>query len=106
MSSKHVPAPVARVVRHLNDCPIEVLGRLISRRRLHAALGPEWALLGPDRLAEVARARLGDVVTLRGNGDAMLVRPDGHLGWRGTDPAALEVWLDTALGRRTGVLSS
>ena len=74
--------------------------------RLHAALGPEWALLGPDRLAEVARARLGDVVTLRGNGDAMLVRPDGHLGWRGTDPAALEVWLDTALGRRTGVLSS
>ena len=74
--------------------------------RLHAALGPGWALLGPEWLAAVARARLGDVVTLRGNGDAMLVRPDGHLGWRGTDPAALTAWLDTALGGRTGVLTS
>ena len=36
--------------------------------RLHAALGPEWALLGPESLAEVARDRLGDVVTLRGDG--------------------------------------
>ena len=74
--------------------------------RLHAALGPEWALLGPESLAEVARNRLGDVVALRGDGDAVLVRPDGHLAWRGTDPAALTAWLDAALGRHNGVLTS
>ena len=74
--------------------------------RLQAALGPEWALLGPESLAEVARNRLGDVVALRGDGDAVLVRPDGHLAWRGTDPAALTAWLDAALGRHNGVLTS
>ncbi len=77
-----------------------------STVRLHAAIGPAWALLGPESLADVARERLGDVVTLLGEGDAMLVRPDGHLAWQGSDPAALAAWLDTTLGARAGVLTS
>src|SRR4029077_1329090 len=43
--------------------------------RLYDVLGPEWALLGPEPLADVARERLGDVVALRGERDARLVRP-------------------------------
>jgi 4,5-epoxidase len=73
--------------------------------RLYDALGPGWALIGPEPLADVARARLGDVVSLRGDGDALLVRPDGHLAWRGTDPTALQSWLTAALGKPTGVLT-
>jgi 2-polyprenyl-6-methoxyphenol hydroxylase-like FAD-dependent oxidoreductase len=74
--------------------------------RLYDALGPEWALLGPQSLADTARARLGGVVALRGDGDALLVRPDGHLAWRGADAARLQLWLDGALGIRAGVLTS
>jgi 4,5-epoxidase len=74
--------------------------------RLHDELGPQWALLGAESLAEAARARLGDVVALRRDaGDALLVRPDGHLAWRGHDADALNVWLDGALGRRAEMLS-
>jgi 2-polyprenyl-6-methoxyphenol hydroxylase-like FAD-dependent oxidoreductase len=79
--------------------------RLPDREGLYDALGPAWALLGPERLAYAARQRLGDVVTLRGDGDALLVRPDGHLAWRGTDASSLHAWLDSALGGRTGVLT-
>jgi 4,5-epoxidase len=73
--------------------------------RLYDALGPGWALIGADSLAEEARRRLGDVVALRGDGDALLVRPDGHLAWRGTDAAGLQAWLDNALGTRVGALT-
>jgi 2-polyprenyl-6-methoxyphenol hydroxylase-like FAD-dependent oxidoreductase len=73
--------------------------------RLYDALGPGWALLGPEPLADVARERLGDVVSLRGDGDALLVRPDGHLAWRGSEPKSLQIWLDDALGARTGALT-
>jgi 2-polyprenyl-6-methoxyphenol hydroxylase-like FAD-dependent oxidoreductase len=73
--------------------------------RLYDALGPAWALLGPESLADIARERLGDVVALRGDGDALLLRPDGHLAWRGNDPDALNAWLDTALGSRIEVLT-
>jgi 2-polyprenyl-6-methoxyphenol hydroxylase-like FAD-dependent oxidoreductase len=73
--------------------------------RLYDVLGPGWALLGPEPLADVARDRLGDVVALRGDGAAQLVRPDGHLAWRGTDAAGLLAWLDHALGKRTDVLT-
>lgn len=66
--------------------------------RLFTVLGPGWALVGKDALGAVAQARLGDVAVLPGDGDALLVRPDGHLAWRGRDPRLLEVWLDTALG--------
>jgi 4,5-epoxidase len=70
--------------------------------RLHDALGPQWALIGPQSLAEVARERLDDLVGVRvgPDGAALLVRPDGHLAWRGTDPGSLHAWLDTALGLR------
>ena len=69
--------------------------------RLHALLGPVWALIGPESLAAPARQRLGDVAHLPGTGNALLVRPDGHLAWRGSDPTALSQWLDSALGLHT-----
>lgn len=71
--------------------------------RLFTVLGPGWALLGEDALGAVAQARLGDVTVLPGDDDALLVRPDGHLAWRGRDPRLLEEWLDTALGRSSAV---
>jgi 4,5-epoxidase len=67
--------------------------------RLYDALGPRWAVIGSAALAAIARDRLGDVVELRGSGDAMLVRPDGHLAWKGSTGETLHTWLDTALGR-------
>jgi len=73
--------------------------------RLYDALGPAWAQLGLEPLAETARERLGDVAALRGGRDALLVRPDGHLAWRGTDAAGLQAWLDNALGAPAGVLT-
>jgi 4,5-epoxidase len=71
--------------------------------RLFTLLGPGWALLGSDTLGAVAQARLGDVAVLPGDDDALLVRPDGHLAWRGSDPRLLAAWLDTALGRPSAV---
>jgi 2-polyprenyl-6-methoxyphenol hydroxylase-like FAD-dependent oxidoreductase len=79
--------------------------RVPDRDGLYDALGPAWALIGPEPLADLARERLGDVVALRGDEDALLVRPDGHLAWRGADAAGLRAWLDGALGRRQGVLA-
>jgi 4,5-epoxidase len=32
--------------------------------------------------------------------EVLLVRPDGHLAWRGIDPAGLERWLASALNRQ------
>ena len=77
--------------------------RVPDREGMYDALGPAWVLLGPEPLADVARERLGEVVALCGDGDALLVRPDGHLAWRGSDPAGLQAWLDGALGRPAGV---
>ncbi len=77
-----------------------------SPTRLHAELGPRWALLvpalGPDaeRLLATARAHLGDDVSLltaHGPQPARLVRPDGHLAWRGGDPADLQRRLTGAM---------
>lgn len=73
--------------------------------RLYDALGPQWALIGPDGFAELARTRLDDVVALRGDGEAMLIRPDGHLAWRGSDSDTLRPWLDRVLGRSPAVLT-
>jgi 4,5-epoxidase len=81
-----------------------------SQTHLHAELGSRWALIGPPgtagaECAAVAAKRLGagtvTVVKPRqsDNGDVMLVRPDAHLGWRGRDPAALDVWVAGMLGR-------
>lgn len=73
--------------------------------RLYDALGPAWALFGPQSLAEIAGERLGDVVAVRGERDALLVRPDGHLAWRGSDSAGLRAWLGTALGEPAKILT-
>lgn len=74
--------------------------------RLYDALGPQWVLIGAPGLAELAGERLGDVVALPGRDrTALLVRPDGHLAWRGDDPDSLRAWLDTALGSHTGVFA-
>lgn len=78
--------------------------------RLHAELGGGWALLSAsddagEYFAE-ARERLGGAVVLLApdateqRSHAMLVRPDGHLAWRGDDPAALGRWLTEALQGR------
>jgi 4,5-epoxidase len=52
-----------------------------------------------DECAAVVAKRLGDdgMITLVADHDAnrevMVVRPDGHLGWRGgADPEALDRW--------------
>ncbi|GAA1579537.1 FAD-dependent monooxygenase [Actinomadura kijaniata] len=82
-----------------------------SPSRLYAELCPAWVLLarpGADvaALLDVARERLGEDVTALFDAGAArspwLVRPDGHLGWRGDDPAALRRWLTGALHTRMG----
>jgi 4,5-epoxidase len=73
---------------------------------LHSELGPEWAVLAParegvavDAFLAVASTHLGDgVVPLHADvPDVRLVRPDGHLAWRGTDPAGMERLLTAVL---------
>ncbi len=71
--------------------------------RLYAALNPAWAFLGPEALGAVAKTRLRDIAVLPAQGDGLLVRPDGHLAWRGRDPHRLASWLDTAFGRPRAV---
>jgi 4,5-epoxidase len=66
------------------------------------ALQGGWALTSKDAsLLQVATARLGEHVTVLGGhgtgSDAMLVRPDGHLAWRGDKAALLDRWLHRAL---------
>lgn len=83
--------------------------------RLHAELNGGWVVLAAD--AATARAvaapavkRFGDdaVTTLTpdrsdlraGLRDALLIRPDAHLGWRGAaTPEKVEAWLDEVLLR-------
>ena len=76
-----------------------------SMSRLHAELGGRWAVLAPpaavDELTDAARGWLGDHVTgliVDDAADAMLVRPDAHLAWRGRpDATAVAGWLEAAL---------
>jgi 4,5-epoxidase len=60
-----------------------------------------WALLSADEsMLAAARHYLGeDVAPLgdAGRSDAFLVRPDGHLAWRGKRPERLDRWLSRAL---------
>jgi len=79
--------------------------------RLHAELGGRFVLLTPDTGAaecvSSAERLLGKrVVPMRfveDRDEVWLVRPDGHLAWRGRDAAMLERWLTDALntGRTT-----
>ncbi|MCS7481043.1 FAD-dependent monooxygenase [Umezawaea endophytica] len=69
--------------------------------RLHAELGSRWVLLGGADHALVARKRLGEerVTVLPTDGETELIRPDGHLAWRGHGgPDALDSWLTGILG--------
>jgi 2-polyprenyl-6-methoxyphenol hydroxylase-like FAD-dependent oxidoreductase len=78
--------------------------------RLYAELGDHWALLQPanpsmidSAMINTATRSLGPTVTVLSSEDqrqTWLIRPDGHLAWRGDDPGDLRRWLDSAL--RTG----
>ncbi|WP_219415865.1 aromatic-ring hydroxylase C-terminal domain-containing protein [Pseudonocardia nigra] len=69
--------------------------------RLYAELGRGWALLAADpaqrtACADIAAGQLGAVARLEplaGRDEASLIRPDGHLAWRGRRRAALGEWL-------------
>lgn len=110
------PRPGDRVDSH--DCT-----RLDgTTTRLNAELGGRWVLVVPAAGARQGRRQgtepdpsavvtaLGRHVTVlrrvpgdtRHDGEAWLVRPDGHLAWRGTDLADAAAWLRTVLttGRR------
>ncbi|MCM2578443.1 FAD-dependent monooxygenase [Streptomyces meridianus] len=81
-----------------------------SPTRLHAELGARWALLipGPGNGAAyrtTAERHLGPetrviplVPCTAGHRCVMLVRPDGHLAWRGSSAASLDAWLRHGLG--------
>ncbi len=66
--------------------------------RLYDVLRRGWVVIGPEPVAEVARARLGHVTCLRSDHVPILIRPDGHLAWRGSDADVLRSWLNHALG--------
>jgi 4,5-epoxidase len=81
-----------------------------SATRLHDELGGHWALLtaqAQDTMIDIATDRLPGLVTTLRRTDAVdqtwLIRPDGHLAWRGDDPRGLAHWLDVALGTRRRV---
>jgi 4,5-epoxidase len=77
--------------------------------RLYAELRGRWALVGSagddaDGCATTARKHLGEeavtVLTAPDARDVRLVRPDGHLAWRGARrPEALDGWLTGMLDR-------
>jgi 4,5-epoxidase len=80
-----------------------------SHTRLHAGLGGRWTLLAEKSAATsasatVARDHLGadrmtELVPVDGEPEqALLVRPDGHIGWQGApNPRELGRWLDCVL---------
>ncbi|GAA4701406.1 4,5-epoxidase [Promicromonospora umidemergens] len=71
--------------------------------RLHAELGGRWALLVPPSDGATGAEPDGEPARLTrtdGVPEAWLVRPDGHLAWRGVDPAESGPWLAEVL--RTG----
>lgn len=68
--------------------------------RLYAELRGHWALLTDDpALQHCAHAVLGERIRLLRsvNRDSWLVRPDGHLAWRGDDRDSMQSWLRSAM---------
>ncbi|MFC7621462.1 FAD-dependent monooxygenase [Microlunatus sp. GCM10028923] len=70
--------------------------------RLHAELGGTWAVLQPPGTAGAFPTALGEhaVVLDRADGvdELWLVRPDGHLAWRGTELSDLRDRLASVFG--------
>jgi 4,5-epoxidase len=76
------------------------------RTRLYAELRGHWAVVGPDlATAEDLATRaqqvgIPAVALCRADGQyspALLVRPDGHLGWRGTNGRDMVEWLQRCI---------
>jgi 2-polyprenyl-6-methoxyphenol hydroxylase-like FAD-dependent oxidoreductase len=104
LAKRSLRSPKPRPGDRVPDLPCTRVDR--GSTRLHAQLRGHWALVLPDggdaALEETARKHLGDrVVSLRrddpSDPDALLVRPDGHLAWRGLRPTSLARWLRSAL---------
>ncbi|WP_432076208.1 FAD-dependent monooxygenase [Streptomyces wuyuanensis] len=84
-----------------------------SSTRLHAELGARWALLLPPlgdgkAYRAVAERHLGPNIpltpltpTTAPCRHVTLVRPDGHMAWRGNSTASLDTWFTTRLGTTT-----
>ncbi|WP_067471068.1 FAD-dependent monooxygenase [Nocardia amamiensis] len=79
--------------------------------RLYAELQPAWVVLArPDTSADafagvVAKHLDSNVTVLTDRAaphPALLVRPDGHLAWRGDAPSALHGWFANTLYSRMG----
>ncbi|MEU4225194.1 FAD-dependent monooxygenase [Nonomuraea sp. NPDC026600] len=80
-----------------------------SQTTLHAAISGRWVVVAADphiadRHAQAAAAQLGtDMVTAltpveSNSHDVVLIRPDGHIGWRGRPaPDKLTAWLNQVL---------
>ncbi|MEE6165798.1 MULTISPECIES: FAD-dependent monooxygenase [unclassified Mycolicibacterium] len=67
-------------------------------KRLYPRLRGHWVLISDAESAAcgVVRTHLADRVTILhqpGRPEVFLIRPDGHLAWRGTDPQRLDTWL-------------
>lgn len=99
-----LPAVQRRLVRFTSQLDVRYSGPLAAGRRggqrvpAFARIG-RWVLAGPATCLEVARERLGDVGHHERAGDTLLVRPDGHLAWRGpSSPERLAAWLNEVLG--------
>ncbi|MFC0623632.1 FAD-dependent oxidoreductase [Kribbella deserti] len=78
-----------------------------SATRLHAELLPAWVLLarpGTDltALVEVLGPDIAILYDEAAPSSPLLIRPDGHLAWRGNDPGALRRWLAGTLHARMG----
>ncbi|MCM6778954.1 FAD-dependent monooxygenase [Nocardia sp. CDC159] len=75
--------------------------------RLHAELGDRWAVLAPkgaivDSTRNIANKLGGRLCVLHyDRAPVMLVRPDGHLAWRGNldDAMRMDEWLSNALSQ-------
>ncbi|MFC3892467.1 FAD-dependent oxidoreductase [Lentzea rhizosphaerae] len=99
-----LPFVQRRLVRFTSQLDVKYSGPLASGRRGGERVPAfvrtgRWVLAGPATCLEVAGERLGDVVHHERAGETLLVRPDGHLAWRGpSSPERLAEWLNEVLG--------
>ncbi|MEJ8661876.1 FAD-dependent oxidoreductase [Streptomyces sp. MS1.AVA.4] len=105
------PLGTPRAGDRVPDLPCRRTDR--SSTRLHAELGARWVLLVPapgdgEAYLAVAERHLGPamaVIPLVPSASkrrcVMLVRPDGHLAWKGGSTTSLDTWLRHKLGTTT-----